>query len=49
MPEFNQSLLDFFTLFNLRLIFTLLYDSPNLVINTFGSRLVGAWFRKKEV
>ena len=29
MPEFNQSLLDFFNLFDLRLILTLLYDSKS--------------------
>jgi len=39
MQEFNQSLLDFFNLFKSRLILTLLYDSLNLVINAFSSRL----------
>jgi len=49
LPEFNQSLLDFFNLFNSRFILTLLYDSLNLVINAFSLRLlVGAWFRRKE-
>jgi len=39
LPEFNQLLLDFFNLFDSRLILTLLYDSLNLVLNvlnTFG-------------
>jgi len=44
LPEFNQMLLDFFNIFNSRLILTLLYDSLKLVINAFG-----AWFRRKEV
>jgi len=47
--EFSQSLLDFFNLFDSRLILTLLYDSLNLVINAFSSGLLGAWFRRKEV
>jgi len=34
--EFNQSLLDFFNLFDSRLILTLLYDSLNLVIKAWG-------------
>jgi len=42
MPEFNQSLLDFFNLFDSRLIFTLLCDSVNLVINAFSPELLGA-------
>jgi len=33
--EFNQSLLDFFSVFDSQLIFTLLYDALNLVINAF--------------
>ena len=37
LPEFNQ-LLDFFNLFDSRLILTLLYDSLNLVINEFRYR-----------
>jgi len=45
--EFNQSLLDFFNLFDSRLILTLLYDCLNLVINAFSLVLFGgAWFRK---
>jgi len=36
LPEFNKSLLDFFNLFDSRLILTLLYDSLNLVINAFS-------------
>ena len=35
LSEFNQ-LLDLFNLFDSRLIFTLLYDSLNLVINADG-------------
>jgi len=49
LPEFNQSLLDFFSLFDSRLTFKLLYDSLNLVINALSSGLLGAWFRRKEV
>jgi len=49
LPEFNWSLLDFFSLFDSRLILMLLYDSVNLVINAFSSRLLGTWFRRKEV
>jgi len=41
LPEFNQSLLDFFNLFDLRLILTLLHDSLNLVINAFSLGLLG--------
>ena len=37
LPEFNQ-LLDFFNLFESRLILMLLYDSPSLVINAFSHR-----------
>jgi len=39
LSEFSQSLLDFFSLFDSRLILTLLYDSLNLVINAFSSLL----------
>ena len=49
LPEFNQSLLDLFSLFDSRLILTLMYDSLNLVVNAFSSRLLGAWFRRKQV
>jgi len=49
LPEFNQFLLDFFSLFNSRFILTLLYDSLNLVINVFSLGVLGAWFRRKEV
>jgi len=41
VPEFNQSLLYFFSLFDSRLILTLLYDSLNLVINAFSLGLLG--------
>jgi len=49
LPEFNQLLLDFFYLFDSRLILTLLYDCLNLVVNAFSLGLLGAWFRRKEV
>jgi len=49
LPGFNQSLFDFFSLFDSRLILTLLYDSLNLVINAFSSGLLGTWFKRKEV
>jgi len=49
LPELNQLLLDFFSLFDSRLIFRLLYDSLRLVINAFTLGLLGAWFRRKEV
>jgi len=49
LPEFNQLLLDFFSLFDSQLTLTLLYDSLNLVIFVFSSGLLGAWFRRKEV
>jgi len=44
LPEFIQSLLDVFKLFDSQLILTLMYDSLNLVINAFSSGLLGAWF-----
>jgi len=47
MPEFNQSLLDFFNLFDSRLILTLLYDSLNLVINALSSGLSWDMVQKK--
>jgi len=47
-PEFNQ-LLNFFSLFDSRPMFTLLYDSLNLVINAVVSGLLGSWFRINEV
>jgi len=37
----QQSLLDFFNLFDSRLILALLYDSLNLVINAFSSGILG--------
>ena len=50
LPEFCQSLLDFFNLFDSRLILMLLYDALNLVINAFSSGLFGGiWLRRKEV
>jgi len=41
LPEFNQ-MLDFFNLFDLQLILTLLYDSLNLVINACVQLQLGA-------
>jgi len=49
LPEFNQSPLDFFSLFDSRLILMLLYDSLSLIINAVSLGLLGAWLRKKEV
>ena len=48
LPEFNQSVLDFFSLFDSRLILTLPYDSLNFVTNAFSLGLLGAWFKRKE-
>jgi len=47
VPEFNQLLLDFFSLFELRLILMLLYDSLNLVINAFSLVLLGGMVQEK--
>jgi len=41
LSEFNQLLLDFFSLFDSRLILTLLYDSLSIVINAFSLGLFG--------
>jgi len=49
LPEINQSLLDFFNLFDSRLILTLLYDSLNLVINAFSLRLLGSMVQEKGI
>jgi len=40
LPEFNQLLLDFFNLFDSRLILTPLFDSLNLVTNAFSLGLL---------
>jgi len=48
LPEFNQSLFDFFNLFDSRLILTLLYDSLNLVINAFSSGLLGHGSKERK-
>jgi len=51
LPEFNQSLVNFFSLFDSRLVLTLLYDSLHLVINAFSLGLLGVawfWFGRKE-
>jgi len=47
LPELNQLLLDFFSLFDSRLIFTLLYDSLNLVVSAFSSGLLGGLVQEK--
>ena len=47
LPEFNQSLLDLFSLFDSRLVLTLLYDSLNLVAKAF-SWAVGHGLRKRK-
>jgi len=47
LPEFNQSLLDFFSRFDSRLILTLLYDSLNLVFNAFSLGLLGGMVQEK--
>jgi len=47
LPEFIQSLLDFFNLFDSRLTLTLLYDSLNLVINAFSSEPLGGMVQEK--
>ena len=47
LTEFNQSLLDFFNLFDSRLILKLLYNSLNLAINMFSCRAVGGMIQEK--
>jgi len=47
LSEFNQSLFDFFNIFDSRLIFTLLYDSLNRVINAFRLGLLGGMVQEK--
>jgi len=47
LPEFNQSLIGFFNLFDSRLILTLLHDSLNLVINAFSSGLLWGVVQEK--
>jgi len=47
LPEFNKLLLDFFNLFDSRLILTLLYDFLNLVINAFSLGLLGGMVQEK--
>jgi len=49
LPEFIQSLLEFFNLFDSRLILTLLDNSINLIISVFSSGLLQALFKRKEV
>jgi len=48
LPEFNH-LLDFFSLFDSRLIFVLMYDFLTLVISAFISGPLRAWFRINKV
>jgi len=47
LPEFSQLLFDFFNLFDSQLIFTLLYDPVNLVINAFSLGLLGDSVQEK--
>ena len=47
LPEFNQSLFDFFNLSDSQLIHMLLYDSQNLVINAFSFGLLGGTAMEK--
>jgi len=47
LPEFNQSLLDFFKRFDSRLILTMLYGSLNLVINAFSVGLLRDMVQEK--
>ena len=47
LPEFNQ-VLDFFSLFDSRLILTLLYDSLTLVINAFSLGLLWGITQEKR-
>jgi len=47
LPEFNQSLLDFFSLFDSRLILKLLYDCLNLVISAISWGLLGGMVQEK--
>jgi len=47
LPEFNQ-LLDFFNLFDSRLILTLLYDPLTLVINAFSLGLLWGITQEKK-
>jgi len=47
LPEFNQSLIDFFNLFDSRLIHMLLYDSLNLVLNAFSLEHLGGMVQEK--
>jgi len=47
LPEVNQSLFDFFNIFDSRLILTLLYDSLNPVINAFSLGLLVGMVQEK--
>jgi len=47
LPEFNQSLLDFFSLFDSGLILALPYDSLNLVVNAFSLGLLDGMVQEK--
>jgi len=48
LPEFNQSLLDFFSRFDSRLILTLLHDSLDLVVNAFSLDCWGRGLRERK-
>jgi len=47
LAEFNQLLLDFFSVFDSQLILTLLNDSLNFVINAFSSGLLSGMVQEK--
>jgi len=49
LPEFDQSLVDFFNLSDTRFIRTLLYDSLKSCNKCVQLGLLGALFRRKEV
>jgi len=47
LPEFTQSLLDFFNVFDSRLILTLLYDFLNLVMQSVQFGALGGMVQEK--
>ena len=48
LPEFNQSLLNVFNLFDSRLTIMLLFDSLNLAVNAFSSGCWGHGLRERK-
>jgi len=48
VTSFKQSPLDFFKLVESRLIFTLLYDSPNLIISGVHQSHLDSWGHSSE-